>query len=188
MSNLEIVLKWVMNLRGSELRPKAYYFRDGRPTKQLTLAEMRFHVSTGNIVDKKVVEWVKARAAETEIPELEVLEEKAKPETFETEIPELEVLEEKAEPETFETEMPELEVLEEKAKPETFETEMPELEVLEEKAKPETLKDKEGFAPNSRELYEYLESLYSKSVRPLGSGSYRDLVDKSSNSKRIADY
>ncbi|CAN1553417.1 hypothetical protein MCERE19_02265 [Spirosomataceae bacterium] len=169
MSNLEIVLKWVMNLRGSELRPKAYYFRDGRPTKQLTLAEMRFHVSTGNIVDKKVVEWVKARAAETEIPELEVLEEKAEPETFETEIPELEVLEEKAEPETFETEMPEL-------------------EVLEEKAKPETLKDKEGFAPNSRELYEYLESLYSKSVRPLGSGSYRDLVDKSSNSKRIADY
>jgi hypothetical protein len=174
MSNLEIVLKWVMNLRGSELRPKAYYFRDGRSTKQLTLAEMRFHVSTGNIVDKKVVEWVKSRAAETEIPELEVLEEKSEPEIFETEMPELE---EKAEPETL------------KDKEARFaETEMPELEVLKKKAEPESLKDKEGFAPNSRELYEYLESLYSKSVRPLGSGSYRDLVDKSSNSKRIADY
>jgi hypothetical protein len=131
MSSLEIVIKWVKTLRFKIDRPKAYYFRDGRPTKQLTLAEMRFHVSTGNIVDKKVVEWVNARAAETE---------------------------------------------------------MPELEEVEEKAKPETLEDKEGFAPNSRELYEYLESLYSKSVRPLGSGSYRDLVDKSSNSKRIADY
>lgn len=130
MSSLEIVIRWVKTLRFKIDRPKAYYFRDGRPTKQLTLAEMRFHVSTGKITDKKVVEWVNA----------------------------------------------------------TIETERPKPKELEQKAEPETLENKEGYAPNSRQLYEYLESLYSKSVRPLGSGSYRDLVDKSSNSKRIADY
>lgn len=47
-------------MRGSEDRPKAYFFKDGRPTKQLTLEEMRFNVSTGNLKDAEVIAWLAA--------------------------------------------------------------------------------------------------------------------------------
>lgn len=133
---MDIRIRWGVSLRNKLPWPRAYYFSNGKVRKQLSMEEMRFHVSTGNIVDEKVVEWVKARTPEA------------------------------------------------LAKTEQLSTASEATKVLQEDA----TKGNEGFAPNSRELYDYLDSLYGKVILPIGGGSYADVIDKSSRAIRISDY
>lgn len=62
MNRMEFVIKWVTDISGKTAKPKVYFFRNGKPRRQLTVEEVRFYVSTGAIADVLVAGWVRKQA------------------------------------------------------------------------------------------------------------------------------
>ena len=56
------MIKWVTDISGKTAKPKVYFFRNGKPRRQLTEEEVRFYVSTGAIADVLVAGWVRKQA------------------------------------------------------------------------------------------------------------------------------
>lgn len=57
----EIVIKWHENDGDGIERPRIYWFRNGKPTRQLRLADIEQLVLEKEITDEKVLEWLKRK-------------------------------------------------------------------------------------------------------------------------------
>lgn len=57
----EIVIKWHKNQINGAEKPRIYWFKDGKPVRQLRLLDIQLLVNEKTITDERVIEWLKCK-------------------------------------------------------------------------------------------------------------------------------